>query len=68
MPLGNVVLSRHPPLGVSERAILHFRKFGYADIHKRGGTHQKNWIRLFSHIISVHKRKKAYSQDSRELF
>lgn len=35
MPLGNVVLSRHALLGVSERDILHFRKFEYADTQKR---------------------------------
>lgn len=52
MPLGNVVLSRHVPLGVSERDILQFRKIGYADINKRGDSSEKVDMMVFPYHVS----------------
>lgn len=67
MPLGNVVLSRHAPLDVSQRGILHLKKFGYADIHKSGNSSEELDM-IFSRISSVYKTKKISIQDSREWF
>lgn len=67
MPLGNLALSRHAPLDVSQRGILHFKKFGYADIHKSGNSSEELDM-IFSHISSVYKTKKISIQDSREWF